>query len=62
MADPSVGKPEGNINAAHHNDINEARRSSVASINLNKNLDAKYVDSFTIKTVTLTVFTECQTL
>jgi hypothetical protein len=45
MADPSVGKPEGNMNVAHHNDINNARRSSVASINLNKNLDAKYVCS-----------------
>ncbi|KAH6642760.1 hypothetical protein C7974DRAFT_108176 [Boeremia exigua] len=38
MADPSVGKPEGGV---HHNDINEARRSSVASVNLNKNIDAK---------------------
>jgi hypothetical protein len=43
MADPSVGKPEGDINAAYHNDINDARRSSVASLNLNKNVDAKYV-------------------
>jgi hypothetical protein len=43
MADQGVGKPEGNMNAAHHNDINDARRSSVASVNLNKNLDAKYV-------------------
>ncbi|KAJ4402450.1 hypothetical protein N0V91_007164 [Didymella pomorum] len=41
MADPGVGKPEGSMNAAHHNDINDARRSSVASVNLNKNLDAK---------------------
>lgn len=38
MADPSVGKPEG---GEHRNDINEARRSSVASVNLNKNTDAK---------------------
>ncbi|KAF3033508.1 hypothetical protein E8E12_004804 [Didymella heteroderae] len=41
MADPSVGKPEDSLNAKHHNDINDARRSSVASVNLNKNLDAK---------------------
>ncbi|KAJ8107610.1 hypothetical protein OPT61_g8745 [Boeremia exigua] len=38
MADASVGKTEG---AEHRDDINEARRSSVASVNLNKNVDAK---------------------
>lgn len=50
MADPSVGKPEGDVNALHdnnnnNNNINDARRSSIASVNLNKNLDAKYVSS-----------------
>jgi hypothetical protein len=39
MADPSVGKPESDV---QHNNI-EARRYSVASVDLNKNTDAKYV-------------------
>lgn len=41
MADPVV-KQDGDITTVHHNDINGGRRSSVASVNLNKNVDAKY--------------------
>lgn len=41
MVDPSVGKQDDDISAIQH-DI-ENRRSSVASINLNKNVDAEYV-------------------
>lgn len=38
MSDPSVGKKEGDL---HSSAIDHTRRSSVASINLNKNTDAK---------------------
>lgn len=41
MTDPSVGKPEGDTATVHHNNSIDARRSSVASVNLNKNIDAK---------------------
>ncbi|KAF3002955.1 hypothetical protein E8E13_004127 [Curvularia kusanoi] len=44
MADPSVGKPEGDL---HLSNINEARRSSVASVDLNKNTDAKVSNPLT---------------
>jgi hypothetical protein len=37
MADPRVGKPEGDI----HGDNIEACSISVANVNLNKNTDAK---------------------
>jgi len=58
MEDPSVGKPEG---VTHRSDIDEARRSSVASVNLNKNVDAKYVESIQRKISILTVFPGCRT-
>jgi hypothetical protein len=44
MAAPTVGKQDGEITTVHHNNIDEGRRTSVASVNLNKNLDAKYVN------------------
>jgi len=59
MADPSVGKPEGGV---HHNDINEARRSSVASVNLNKNIDAKYVLNIYLIQYFLTMVKGCPIL
>lgn len=37
-----VSKQDGDITAVHHDNMNEARRSSVTSVNLNKNVDAKY--------------------
>lgn len=45
MADPSVGKATGQ---SYGNGIDEARRSSVASINLNKNTDAKYAKNLLV--------------
>ncbi|KAF1364051.1 hypothetical protein EJ07DRAFT_162566 [Lizonia empirigonia] len=41
MTDQSgVSKQDGDITAVHHDNMNEARRSSVTSVNLNKNVDA----------------------
>ncbi len=59
MADPSVGKTEG---VEHRTDINEARRSSVADVNLNKNVDAKYVNDSNPTPRFLTKLVECRIL
>lgn len=43
MADPSTGKREEEITAApNYDDVDGGRRGTLASLNLNKNLDAKY--------------------
>ena len=44
MAGPSVGKQEGEITAVQHNSIEDGRRTSFTDVDLNKNLDAKYID------------------
>jgi hypothetical protein len=43
MSDPSVNKSEGEITTAPQHDasIDGGRRGTIASLNLNKNLDAK---------------------
>jgi hypothetical protein len=43
MAEPSVGKQEGEITAVQHNSIDGGRRASFTDVDLNKNLDAKYI-------------------
>lgn len=42
MADTSVGKEERDINTVQdHDNVDGGRRGTLASLNLNKNLDAK---------------------
>jgi hypothetical protein len=41
MAEPSIGKQEGEITAVQHSSIDDGRRTSLNDVDLNKNLDAK---------------------
>jgi hypothetical protein len=41
MAEPGVGKHEGDITAVQHNSTDGGRRTSLTDVDLNKNLDAK---------------------
>ena len=43
MPEPSIGKQEGEITAVENNSIEYGRRASFTNVDLNKNLDAKYV-------------------
>lgn len=63
MADTSTAKKEEEITTApDYSDVNGGRRGTLASINLNKNLDAKYVPTAALKISATKAYRNLQSL